>query len=59
LDGNTAVLVKPDDAESLKAGIASLLDDVELGVRLAGGAYEKVADYTWDKRAERIFKFIS
>ena len=59
LDGNTAVLVKPDDAESLRAGIASLLDDEQFGARLAGGAYEKVVDYTWDKRAERIFKFIS
>ncbi len=58
LDDDTAVFVLPGDLKSLEGGILKLLTDETLGARLADRAYEKVLDYTWQKRAERILRFL-
>lgn len=59
LDENTAVFVSPDDRASLEEGLEKLLNDDKLGERLATNAYTRVAEFTWEKRAERILDFIS
>ena len=58
LDYDTAVFVRPDDQENLGQGILKLLNDEELGVKIADRAYRKVLQHTWAKRAERIIKFL-
>ena len=58
LDDDTAVFVRPDDQENLGQGILKLLNDEELGVKIADRAYRKVLQHTWAKRAERIIKFL-
>ncbi len=57
LDGDTAVFVKPDDPKSLERGIEKLLNDEQVAFEFAGRAYQKVLQYTWNKRAEKILKF--
>lgn len=58
LDESAAVLVEPDSAETLSAGINSLLDEPEAGKKLACVARKWVADHTWDNRAAAIVSFI-
>lgn len=58
LDEDTAVMFSPGNQESLKQGILKVLTDREFGQRIAGKAFEKVLNYTWEKRAERILDFI-
>jgi glycosyltransferase involved in cell wall biosynthesis len=52
-DGN-AVLVEPGSVDALAAGIRRVIEDAALGRRLAGNARRDVAEYTWEKRAERL-----
>ena len=49
-----AVLVAPGDAAALAAGIRRLIDDPALASRIAARAAQDVADYSWDRRAERL-----
>lgn len=58
LDNDKAVFVKPDDQISLERGINRLLSEEQFGKQIAERAYEKVLQYTWEKRAERILKFL-
>ncbi|MEO7275775.1 MAG: glycosyltransferase family 4 protein [Vicinamibacterales bacterium] len=51
---DTAVLVMPGDAPALRAGIRRVLDDPGFAGRLASRALETVADFSWDRRAERL-----
>jgi glycosyltransferase involved in cell wall biosynthesis len=53
-DGITAVLVAPGDGAALGRGIRRLLDDAGLAARLARAAFDAAADYSWDRRAERL-----
>jgi glycosyltransferase involved in cell wall biosynthesis len=53
-DGTNALLVPPGDADALAAAIARLTTDRALATRLARAAFEAAADYTWDRRAERM-----
>ncbi len=55
--GETGVLVAPD-ARSLAAGLARVLEDRELGARLAETGRREAASRTWDARARRILDFI-
>lgn len=48
---------KPDDAGSLAESLESALVVTDAHVK-ASQARQKVAKYTWDKRAEHIFKFL-
>ena len=41
-DGDTGLLVEPDNARALSAALMKLIDDVELRTRLARGGYQRV-----------------
>jgi glycosyltransferase involved in cell wall biosynthesis len=57
-DGQNAVLVRPDDAPSLARGIELLLRDRDLAARLARHASAHVLEFSWERRARRILKFL-
>ena len=58
-DGETALLVPPDDIAAWTAAINRLRDDDDLRRRLGENARERVmARYTWDARAEKILSHI-
>jgi len=59
-NGETAILVKPNDPKALASGIKRLLEDEELANRIADNAYKEVCEkYTWEKRAEKIINILS
>jgi glycosyltransferase involved in cell wall biosynthesis len=51
---DNAVLVAPGSINALAAGIRRVLEDAAFGARLAATARRDAAEYTWDKRAERL-----
>jgi len=53
-----AILVPPDNPAALAEGIRRVLEDKELGRKLAQQAFEDAQLYTWEKRAEKIMAFI-
>ncbi len=53
-DEITALLVTPGDPEALAAGIRRLARDPALRSRLGDRARNAVAEYSWDRRAERL-----
>ena len=53
-DGENAVLVEPGSATALAAGLRRVLEDRALAERIARRAFNEVAEYGWDHRAERI-----
>jgi glycosyltransferase involved in cell wall biosynthesis len=53
-DGVNALLVRAGDAQALAAGIQRLADDGALRARLGRAARRDVAEYSWDRRAERL-----
>jgi len=57
-DKTNALLGIPGDAESIANNIKTILNNAKLGESLAKNAYEKVKNFTWDKRANRIISFI-
>jgi glycosyltransferase involved in cell wall biosynthesis len=57
-EGDTAVLVAPGDPGALARGIRRVLDDAGLAGRLARGAFVAAAEYSWDRRAERLERLI-
>jgi glycosyltransferase involved in cell wall biosynthesis len=52
--GQNAWFVAPGDPEALARGIRCVLDDADLAQRLARGAFDAAAEYSWDRRAERL-----
>ena len=51
-DGETALLVTPDDPEALAAGIRRILDDDALAARLGEGGRQRVLGrFTWEATA--------
>jgi glycosyltransferase involved in cell wall biosynthesis len=51
-DGETALLVAPDDPEALAAGIRRILDDEALAARLGNGGRQRVLGrFTWEATA--------
>ncbi len=54
LDESTAYLVSPDDAKALAVGIRTALAHSDEAKARAKAAREKVENYTWRSRAERI-----
>lgn len=59
LNEKNSVLVKPDDPNSLSDAINKFLNSPEFSKELAEKAFEDVKNYTWQKRAGRIFGFIT
>lgn len=53
-----ALLVEPDDAAHLAAGIERLASDSDLRQRLALASKARAADTSWDARAERILAWM-
>lgn len=56
LNETNAVLVEPNDPEELAEGIKKIAKDDILAKNLAAQASKDVAQYSWEKRAERIIK---
>lgn len=52
-------LVRSDDPQDLARGIKKILSDGLLARKISSQAKKDVNNYTWDKRAERIIKFIA
>jgi glycosyltransferase involved in cell wall biosynthesis len=53
-DGETAVLVKPDDAQALAGALQRVASDKPLAARLAAAALALSPQYSWDARAARL-----
>jgi len=58
LDQTNSILVEPDNPKALADGITKVLSNVELADSIAKKAFEKVGDYTWQKRAKIIDNFL-
>lgn len=58
LGESSAILANPDDADSLREGIARVLEDEENARLMAKRAREAVLNFTWQNRATRILDFI-
>ena len=53
-DGENAVLVEPGNPTALTSGLRRVLEDRKLAERIASRAFDEVAEYSWDCRAERV-----
>jgi len=58
-DGQDALLVPPANPTALAEGIRRVAEDSRLKAYLTANAAEKVKKYTWERRAERVLRFIS
>ena len=58
LNDNNAIIVVPDNAESLAEGITKAFSDSKLRETITARAYADAESHTWEKRAKRIFDFI-
>jgi GT2 family glycosyltransferase len=56
--GENALLVPSNDPRALSEALRKLLEDRSLAESLARKAYEDVKEYTWEKRAQRIIRFL-
>ena len=52
--GENSVLVPPDDDEEFFQALGLVLSDQRLCARISRGARSDAAEYTWEKRVERI-----
>jgi glycosyltransferase involved in cell wall biosynthesis len=53
-DNENARLVPPDDPRALSEALLAVTRDPALAVRLARGAFDTAAEYSWDRRAARL-----
>ena len=58
LDETCAILVTPDDERALADGILKLIQNPQLAQSVLARAYERVKNFTWQKRAEKIIEFV-
>lgn len=54
-----AIMCKPDDHHDLADKINKVLKGTELIKKISAQAFKDVGEYTWDKRVEKILKFIN
>ena len=57
-NGKTAVLVESENPKALAEGIEKILTDRDFARKICEQAYEKVKNFTWEKRAEKITIFL-
>lgn len=55
-EGQDVLMAKSDSPDEYAAALRKLLVDPDLAARLAASARAKVADYTYDRRAERLLR---
>ncbi|GBE34849.1 glycogen synthase [bacterium BMS3Bbin06] len=58
VDGIHGVLFEPGNVEALAGSITSILENPDMAKRIARNCYEKVKDFTYNKRAGKIMEFI-
>lgn len=58
LNKDNAILVAPDNPESLAEGIKEALQNSQLSDKISERAFQDVQNYTWAKRAQKILNFI-
>lgn len=58
LNKNNAFLAEPDDPERLAEGIKNVLKNPNFSDKISNRAFQDVQNYTWQKRAGEILKFI-
>lgn len=58
LDEQTATFFEPDDPQSLAQSIKFVFENPTVVTQKVELAYLRVQNFTWEKRAERILKFI-
>jgi glycosyltransferase involved in cell wall biosynthesis len=58
-DGETGILVEPNNPKRLAEGIEKMLSDPVLAQKISEQAYQKAKNYTWEKRSEKILAFIN
>lgn len=59
LNSENAYLVRPDDPHALAQGIRDALSNHQESTRRTERAREEVKQYTWEKRAARILRFVA
>ena len=52
--GENSVITPPDDEEEFIRALGLILEDFELCARISEGARSDAAEYTWEKRVEKI-----
>jgi glycosyltransferase involved in cell wall biosynthesis len=57
-DGENGILVQPQNPVALANGILKILLDPQLAACLSAEGQQTVADYSWERRAERALEFI-
>ena len=58
LDKDSAVFFKPGNSEELARSIKKIIDDENLAKSISEKAFEKVQEYTWEKRVKKILVFV-
>jgi len=56
-DGETGLLVPPNDADALGEALKRLVDDEDLRRTLAENAYKRIQDYTWTEWLPKYLDF--
>jgi glycosyltransferase involved in cell wall biosynthesis len=58
LNEKNAIIVEPDNPESLSLAIKNVLEDKDLSAKISERAFQEVKKYSWEKRVEGIMEFI-
>lgn len=59
LNESNSVIVEPDNPVKMRDGLVKVGESVDLADKIASRAFLDVRLHTWEKRAERIIKFIN
>jgi len=57
LNEQNSVLAKPDNPEQLAQAIKEVLQNHELSDRISAKSFEDAKEFTWQKRAEKIYEY--